>query len=345
MLGQAVQEQIQYTQKQDFDKTEFYKQLIHQQLAHPSIGYATVPTSKPVYKQQRRPVSYIPVNYPRHKLVQPVSPSKSFVQSYKPVTPAYYPEFRPVIKSASPEPVTFVTPTPEHKNEEIAITPKPVYVHNEDTLTHVLKMLPQYNPAPQQFPSDDNDLPQAIKPNSLGHLLKALQYSKALPETFTPNNIGTSIKTLLNILNALQSQTNKMQVIVPASLPTISSNKADEIPEPVELPVVPETVEIPHHEREEIPHHEPVDIPTHQQLAPAPGVPIHEAVTQMFPQPTLEGGTPGKPGVDYPALSVIPPTAFDCKTQRYKGFFGDPETNCQVSYKILNLVSLFLTSG
>lgn len=41
-------------------------------------------------------------------------------------------------------------------------------------------------------------------------------------------------------------------------------------------------------------------------------------------------GNQGRPGVDYPLLSVIPKTNFDCKTQRYKGFFGDPETHCQV---------------
>lgn len=48
------------------------------------------------------------------------------------------------------------------------------------------------------------------------------------------------------------------------------------------------------------------------------------------PFDTPDGGTPGKPGVDYPALSTIPKTGFSCKTQRYKGFFGDPDTNCQV---------------
>ncbi|KAG8261389.1 hypothetical protein J6590_074243 [Homalodisca vitripennis] len=43
-----------------------------------------------------------------------------------------------------------------------------------------------------------------------------------------------------------------------------------------------------------------------------------------------EGSTPGRAGIDYPALSEIPETQFTCKNQRYKGFFGDPETNCQV---------------
>lgn len=46
------------------------------------------------------------------------------------------------------------------------------------------------------------------------------------------------------------------------------------------------------------------------------------------------GGPPGpnsgKAGVDYPNYSEIPETSFSCKEQRYKGFFGDPDTNCQV---------------
>jgi len=50
---------------------------------------------------------------------------------------------------------------------------------------------------------------------------------------------------------------------------------------------------------------------------------------------TGDVGNPGRPGIDYPTLSVIPKTGFDCKTQRYKGFFGDPETHCQVLNIIL----------
>ena len=42
------------------------------------------------------------------------------------------------------------------------------------------------------------------------------------------------------------------------------------------------------------------------------------------------GANSGTPGVDYPNLFEIPPTQFNCKAQRYKGFFGDPETRCQV---------------
>ncbi|XP_055373701.1 myb-like protein AA [Condylostylus longicornis] len=46
--------------------------------------------------------------------------------------------------------------------------------------------------------------------------------------------------------------------------------------------------------------------------------------------PSKPGPNSGRPGVDYPNLAEIPPTSFNCKEQRYKGFFGDPETNCQV---------------
>ncbi|KAK9504773.1 hypothetical protein O3M35_008962 [Rhynocoris fuscipes] len=43
-----------------------------------------------------------------------------------------------------------------------------------------------------------------------------------------------------------------------------------------------------------------------------------------------DSGTPGRAGIDYPAYDEIPETHFSCKEQRYKGFFGDPETGCQV---------------
>lgn len=63
---------------------------------------------------------------------------------------------------------------------------------------------------------------------------------------------------------------------------------------------------------------------------PAPdGVLTH---TQNFPPTSVKyGATRGKPNVDYPAYAVIPKTEFTCTTQRYKGFFGDPDTGCQVS--------------
>lgn len=55
---------------------------------------------------------------------------------------------------------------------------------------------------------------------------------------------------------------------------------------------------------------------------------------QIVPQTGLKyGATRGKANVDYPAYSSIPRTNFSCKEQRYKGFFGDPETGCQVMFQ------------
>ncbi|XP_076766432.1 uncharacterized protein LOC143433160 [Xylocopa sonorina] len=52
---------------------------------------------------------------------------------------------------------------------------------------------------------------------------------------------------------------------------------------------------------------------------------------QTVPKTSLKyGATQGKANVDYPAYSTIPRTKFSCKEQRYKGFFGDPDTGCQV---------------
>ncbi|XP_015431058.1 PREDICTED: uncharacterized protein LOC107187467 [Dufourea novaeangliae] len=49
------------------------------------------------------------------------------------------------------------------------------------------------------------------------------------------------------------------------------------------------------------------------------------------PQTSVKhGATQGEAHVDYPAYSTIPLTNFSCKEQRYKGFFGDPDTGCQV---------------
>uniref|UniRef100_A0ABD2WRZ2 Uncharacterized protein n=1 Tax=Trichogramma kaykai TaxID=54128 RepID=A0ABD2WRZ2_9HYME len=50
---------------------------------------------------------------------------------------------------------------------------------------------------------------------------------------------------------------------------------------------------------------------------------------QNIPPLLKYGATRGKPHVDYPAYTEIPETDFSCKKQRYKGFFGDPDTGCQ----------------
>ena len=50
--------------------------------------------------------------------------------------------------------------------------------------------------------------------------------------------------------------------------------------------------------------------------------------------------TPGEPGSDYPVLTHIPPTGFQCK-DRLSGYYADIDTRCQVSTSIIFLFFFF----
>lgn len=132
--------------------------------------------------------------------------------------------------------------------------------------------------------------PTILNTNPLSEILKQLQSTNTLPTTLTPENIDNSIKTLVKILTVLKKQQK------------FSKTK----------PIV-------------VAEEQPTTQPLHHEQ-----IYENEADVTHFPGDGPDGGTPGTPGVDYPALSTIPPTRFNCKTQRYKGFFGDPDTNCQV---------------
>ena len=39
---------------------------------------------------------------------------------------------------------------------------------------------------------------------------------------------------------------------------------------------------------------------------------------------------PGEAGVDFPVLTSVPETSFDCGFQEFPGIYGDTEARCQV---------------
>lgn len=164
---------------------------------------------------------------------------------------------------------------------------------------------------------------------TLNDLLHSLQKTKSIPKPITRENVGSSIKTLLQVLNALR---------VAAPLPNEIS-EAPILSTPMPFVATPKVVTVaPKPVVEQVTD----DVKLSQEPYLAPVTPPSQHLddfhmgggsTQTFPLQVNsddEGGTPGKPGVDYPILTVIPETSFDCKTQRYKGFFADPETRCQV---------------
>lgn len=165
-----------------------------------------------------------------------------------------------------------------------------VYIQNDLPVTTAYYEKIQFKPTPVTIL--ERPYTQDTTRNSLDVLLKKLQASNTLPQTFTTENIDNSIKTLVKILGNLKKQQTFTKPIVVAEEGDYVEDGSNEA-----------------------------------------GLEKDDVSVQMFPPDTDEGGTPGKAGVDYPALSSIPQTSFDCKTQRYKGFFGDPDTNCQVNIK------------
>jgi len=47
------------------------------------------------------------------------------------------------------------------------------------------------------------------------------------------------------------------------------------------------------------------------------------------PLDQLRNTVPGEPGVDYPILSTIEYSEFDCQGKTFGGFYADPDTDCQ----------------
>lgn len=79
-----------------------------------------------------------------------------------------------------------------------------------------------------------------------------------------------------------------------------------------------------------------------EQVQPKTPEPEYNPVDSIDEYDTGDEGNQGRPGTDYPTLSIIPKTNFDCKTQRYKGFFGDPETRCQVFIIFKNAIKGYI---
>ncbi|XP_034487816.1 trithorax group protein osa [Drosophila innubila] len=230
----------------------------------------------------------------------------------QPVTPVHK-------YKATRRPVYITPPTPR---ETVKITPKYVYVSSKPPsapstppsppikLKPIHKYAsdrPQSSPNPSQAyaPPDDADQLPDIRTSSLAEILHKLQASNHLPQTLTPDNIDNSIKTLIRILQNLK----QTQTIVPnppqhhETKPSSSSNNHD-------YDYNTDTEE--EHPETTVAGHADADLQ-------------HLSKPNKHPGPTT-----GRAGIDYPNYAEIPKTSFECTQQRYKGFFGDPETNCQV---------------
>lgn len=262
--------------------------------AHPKYS---VRHKSPHHKQLRGSTKAPPI---RQHLTENLNPSD--IRSPNPNYFDQYADYKAQVKQnyytqnnyiplSKPPKITKLIPT--HSEEK----PRPVYQHNK--------------PRPAT-PTQIIDTASSTGSTSLADLLKKLQDSNHLPKTLTPDNIDNSIRTLVKILNNLKTS---QQVHQQPEQDFTAPEEPDHIPPPsAKAPPKPAKKPSSHHSHA----HDDDDsgssyMPHHPELGPTP-----------------PGPNSGRPGIDYPNLAEIPETSFSCKEQRYKGFFGDPETNCQV---------------
>ncbi|EDW14426.2 uncharacterized protein Dmoj_GI24252 [Drosophila mojavensis] len=221
---------------------------------------------------------------------------------------------------ATRRPVYISPPTP---SETVKITPKYVYVTSKPPAGAVHSEQPQAPPpiklkpihkyaqerphAPPRpssalAPNDIDQLPD-IRTSSLAEILHKLQASNHLPQTLTPDNIDNSIKTLIRILQNLK----RTQTIVTDP--------------PQHHEIKPSSnLDYDYNTDSEEAHQTPAKTAGH----------VDADLLNLKGPNKHPGPSTGRAGIDYPNYAEIPKTSFECTQQRYKGFFGDPETNCQV---------------
>ncbi|XP_075976052.1 uncharacterized protein LOC142976523 [Anticarsia gemmatalis] len=284
--------------------------------AQPSYFYEEQ-AEQPAVRQQHKQPSVVAESY--YEKYRPILLPDPIIQSgFKPIikSPQYTKE-EPVYSTVIPETVVSDVRHQSHRGPVISIDDlRPKYY--------------QYVPAPAT-----TQPPRATSTTvPLATLLSSLQLNKSIPKPITKDNVGSSIRTLLQVLTALKAvpQHNDVEAPVLSSPKPFVPKIVDVTPKPDIEQIQPAT-EHPASVSDEDLHDEPYLAHVNPPSQHLDDHPTNGGTSQQFPLPTTsddEGGTPGRPGIDYPTLTVIPPTRFDCKTQRYKGFFADPETRCQV---------------
>uniref|UniRef100_A0A182LT20 Chitin-binding type-2 domain-containing protein n=1 Tax=Anopheles culicifacies TaxID=139723 RepID=A0A182LT20_9DIPT len=257
----------------------------------------------PNYKVYKVPVKHHHVmpeqSYP------PYSHQPQSVATYSSTTPrpVSYSTGSPVTTTSPPVHETPLYPVYHHQPSKPARNNRTEYANRQRFYPQSMRHPNQHKPRPIPLaPVTEHEqplgLPHGAPTGSLSDLLKNLQDSNLLPKTLTPDNIDNSIRTLVKILNNLKTNGHYRPEV----------QRPDLVEPPYDhtnyTTVEPETY-----------------VDTDKYRAGPPML-INKIVSP--------GPNTGKPGIDYPALAEIPETSFKCKDQRYKGFFGDPETNCQV---------------
>lgn len=278
-----------------------------------NFRYNLYKTQAPKYDVTTAP-STVEITSPKHYLVNKV------------VSSTQYPDASHLSHVTTPYAVTYDYPDEQYVAHTkapkfIAKTPEPV-TQSAKTLMTIMKSqeLPYQQVQTRiQFVPKPYIVPSASQADfSVDDLLNGYNINKQLPDKITADNIKQSIRTLSYILQVLQ----KADSISYHHKPHFSSKEIfDTLKESQPISAIEHNSVSPVQQVDD--SYDPYDAPK-QHVAP-----------HLFQEKPYKDnqGTPGRAGIDYPVLSVIPETSFNCKTQRYKGFFADPDTKCQVSIR------------
>ncbi|XP_076258914.1 uncharacterized protein LOC143195545 [Rhynchophorus ferrugineus] len=291
----------------------------------PVKPYIVLQQEKPYSKQpvfvlrKPKPIPVIDETYTAQKLI-PITPQKHqqsflrrpvYVQQNLPPPPPSYETTYEHHYQATPSPVEQSvsnyenhSPTPSYAQVEYGnrITPRP---HPVEFVPVISSPKPQY----QGLGYYSYDGLEAISEKNASPQYESVSVETTKAVTPTPDisvDNDDNSQNLANILRKLQESNALPQTLTP-----------DNIDNSIKT-----LVKILNVLRQKQKEHKPIVVPDYQTEI------NNEASVDLYD--STAGGTPGKPGIDYPALSSIPTTSFNCKTQRYKGFFADTDTNCQV---------------
>ncbi|XP_030027380.2 uncharacterized protein LOC115445295 isoform X1 [Manduca sexta] len=267
----------------------------------------------------------------------PTIVSENYYEKQRPppllIQPLIESGFKPIV--APPEYTTQATVyRPVSPKTQPSIQNQKLYAHIEPISE---APAPDYNPHYYDYvveqPTYKPEENKATNGINIAELIKSLQLNKSIPKPITHENVGASIRTLLQVLNAMKAtpQHNDVESLVQSTpKPFVAQNVFVPVTDP---PLRGTSDSTSHDEDYETIRDEPFLAPVKIPSQHLDDFPVSGGSSQQFPLPVTsddEGGTPGRPGIDYPILTTIPQTAFNCKTQRYKGFFADTETRCQV---------------
>ncbi|XP_037909424.1 proline-rich extensin-like protein EPR1 isoform X3 [Hermetia illucens] len=321
----------------------------------PNLSYAPQSGSRPTFvlKQQQQPQSYAELEYqtdnfePMQPEPQP-SPQYVLQPKHRPESndqpdhihltqrPIYHsstsdisssdlesvskPEIRPVIVESASKPnikPVFIpkqpldsTPISEPSASEIEPEPRPVKPIRPSLIYTPRPTQPDPVYIPEPSASAEESL-ESEKPDSEPEPSHPVSSSPATPIT-EDNEDDLAQSSLAEILRKLQDTNQLPKTLTP-------DNIDDSIRTLIKIldnlkqtqSVLPDPPQHHEEEKEEYIEQEIIEEPKPaKKKRPGPGT--------------------GRPGIDYPILADIPKTNFNCKEQRYKGFFGDPDTGCQV---------------